>query len=116
MCIRDSTSTARDWLWNRRISGQKCEASSPVRTAAYSGKRVWNAVVKGVPVRGIGTTIELDEQGFAGEGDLYLFASVVDEVLAAHAGLNTFSELKAKAHPSQAEYQWTAKSGRQTIL
>jgi type VI secretion system protein ImpG len=73
-------------------------------------------LVKGVPVRGVGTTIELDEQGFAGEGDLYLFASVVDEVLAAHAGLNTFSELKVKAHPSQAEYQWTAKSGRQTIL
>ncbi len=73
-------------------------------------------LVKGVPVRGVGTTMELDEQGFANEGDLYLFASVVDEVLAAHAGLNTFSELKVKAHPSQAEYQWTAKSGRQTIL
>ncbi len=80
------------------------------------GTRPVERLVKGVPVRGIGTTIELDEQGFAGEGDLYLFASVVDEVLAAHAGLNTFSELKAKAHPSQAEYQWTAKSGRQTIL
>ncbi len=80
------------------------------------GTRPVERLVKGVPVRGVGTTIELDEQGFAGEGDLYLFASVVDEVLAAHAGINTFSELKAKAHPSQAEYQWTAKSGRQTIL
>jgi type VI secretion system protein ImpG len=80
------------------------------------GTRPVERLVKGVPVRGVGSTVELDESGFTGEGDLYLFASVIDEVLAAHAGLNTFSELKARAHPSQAEYQWTAKSGRQTIL
>jgi type VI secretion system protein ImpG len=88
-----------------RIEGIRSVSTRPVER-----------LVKGVPVRGIGTTIELDENGFAGEGDLYLFASVIDEVLAAHAGINTFSELKAKAHPSQAEYQWTAKSGRQAIL
>ncbi len=73
-------------------------------------------LVKGVPVRGVGTTLELDENSFAGEGDLFLFASVIDEVLAAHAGLNTFSELNVKTHPSQAEYAWKAKSGQQPIL
>jgi type VI secretion system protein ImpG len=73
-------------------------------------------LVKGVPVRGVGTTLELDENSFSGDGDLYLFASVIDEVLAAHAGINTFSELSVKTHPSQAEYSWKAKSGQQPIL
>jgi type VI secretion system protein ImpG len=73
-------------------------------------------LVKGVPVRGVGTTLELDEGSFSGDGDLYLFASVIDEVLAAHAGINTFSELSVKTHPSQAEYSWKAKSGQQPIL
>lgn len=73
-------------------------------------------LVKGVPVRGIGTMLELDDKSFSGDGDLYLFSQVIDEVLAAHAGINTFSELSVKTHPSQAEYSWKAKSGQQPIL
>jgi len=73
-------------------------------------------LVRGVPVRGVGTTLELEETNFSGEGDLFLFSSILDEVLAAHAGVNTFSELAVRAYPSQAEYTWTAKGGRQPIL
>ena len=73
-------------------------------------------LVRGVPVRGIGTTLELDEANYAGIGDLFLFAAVVDEVLASHAGINTFSELRVRTHPSLTEYTWVAKSGRQATL
>lgn len=72
--------------------------------------------MRGVPVRGVGITLELDESNYAGEGDLYLFATVLDEVLAAHAGVNTFAELKVKTHPSQAEYMWKPKAGQQQVL
>ncbi|MBL8603491.1 MAG: type VI secretion system baseplate subunit TssF [Myxococcales bacterium] len=88
-----------------RIEGLRSVATRPVER-----------LVRGVPVRGIGITLELDESSYAGEGDLYLFASVLDEVLAAHAGVNTFCELKVKSHPSQAEYSWKAKAGQQPVL
>lgn len=73
-------------------------------------------LVKGVPVRGVGVQLELDEKSYTGEGDLYLFGAVLDEVLAAHAGINTFNELSVKTHPSQVLYQWKAKSGQQPVL
>jgi type VI secretion system protein ImpG len=88
-----------------RIEGIRTVSTRPVER-----------LVKGVPVRGIGTTLEIDEASFSGDGDLYLFASVLDEVLAAHAGINTFSELSVRGHPSQARYSWKAKSGQQPIL
>lgn len=80
------------------------------------GTRPVERLVRGVPVRGVGITLELDESNYAGEGDLYLFATVLDEVLAAHAGVNTFAELKVKTHPSQAEYMWKPKAGQQQVL
>jgi type VI secretion system protein ImpG len=70
----------------------------------------------GIPVRGVGTTIEIEEANFAGEGDVYLFGAVLDELLSAHASVNSFSELTIKLQPSQAEYAWRAKNGRQPIL
>ena len=73
-------------------------------------------LVHGVPVRGVGVTMELDEANFTGEGDTFLFGAILEELLATHASLNSFSELTVRLHPSQAEYAWPAKSGRQAIL
>ena len=72
--------------------------------------------IHGVPIRGIGTTLELDEANFSGEGDVFLFGSVLDELFANHVSLNSFNELVLKLQPSQAEYAWPAKNGRQAIL
>lgn len=88
-----------------RIEGIRAVRTRPIERLA-----------RGVPVRGIGVHVELDESSFSGDGDLYLFASVMDEVLAAHAGVNTFSELSVKCHPSQTEYSWRPKSGQQPVL
>ena len=93
-----------------RANKQRIDAIRGVST------RPIERLVKGVPVRGIGATLELDQGKLESEGNLFLFASIIDEVLASHTAINTFSELKVKAFPSQAEYQWTAKSGRQAIL
>lgn len=71
---------------------------------------------RGIPVRGLGTTLEIEEANFAGEGDVYLFGAVIEALLAASATINSFSELTIRLQPSQAEYTWPAKSGRQPIL
>lgn len=74
------------------------------------------AFVGGAPVRGTRVTVEADEAGFAGPGDLFLFGTALDELLAHHASLNVFSELRVRAHPSQAEVRWTPRNGSQTLL
>jgi type VI secretion system protein ImpG len=70
----------------------------------------------GAPVRGTRMALELDEAHFASVGDAFLFASVVDELLAARAGLNTFSELAVRLQPSQRDYAWPPRNGGRALL
>ena len=52
----------------------------------------------------------------AGPGDAFLFGCVLEEVLAARASLNTFSELAVRLQPSQRDYAWPARSGARVLL
>jgi len=70
----------------------------------------------GAPVRGTRMALELDEAHFAGPGDAFLFGCVLEEVLAARASLNTFSELAVRLQPSQRDYAWPARSGARVLL
>jgi type VI secretion system protein ImpG len=88
-----------------RISSLRAVGGEP--TTAYVG---------GAPVRGTRVTVEVDEAGFAGAGDLFLFGSALDQLLAHHVSLNAFGELRVKAHPSKSEIRWTPRNGSQALL
>jgi type VI secretion system protein ImpG len=68
------------------------------------------------PLRGMHTTVQLEEAHFAGVGDAFLFGSVLDDLLAESVTLNSFNELSVRLQPSQLELSWPARSGTQTIL
>lgn len=72
--------------------------------------------LQGAPVRGQRTVVELDESGFAGPGDLFLFGWVLDELFADNLTLNAFNELSVRFFPSRMEYSWPARSGSQPLL
>ena len=69
-----------------------------------------------VPVRGIGSTVELDETSFAGEGDAFLFGCALDALFAHQAPINSFHELTVSLHPSGNQVQWNPKNGKLPIL
>ncbi|MSP25209.1 MAG: type VI secretion system baseplate subunit TssF [Myxococcales bacterium] len=71
---------------------------------------------RGAPIRGVRAEIEMDENGFAGEGEMYLFASVLNELFASYVSLNSFTQLRVRATNSNAVYTWDPKSGNQTLL
>ncbi len=73
-------------------------------------------VVGGTPIRGSSVTLALDEDHFAGIGDAWIFARVLDELLAAQAGINSFSEVGVRLSPSQREYRFPARSGGKALL
>ena len=58
---------------------------------------------------------ELDEDAFADEGELYLFATLLNEMLAAQASLNTFSELQVTAAQSRNRYPFEPRTGQVTV-
>jgi len=71
---------------------------------------------RGAPVRGIATSLAMKEDHFAGEGDLFLFATVLNEFLSLYVSLNSFSRLTVKGVQQGEVYSWPPKIGRQAAL
>jgi type VI secretion system protein ImpG len=69
----------------------------------------------GLPVRGLRTELIVDPQGYIGEGDLFVFTSVLNEFFALYASLNSFHELQVKSIKGEV-YQWTPRVGLQPLL
>lgn len=70
---------------------------------------------RGLPVRGLRTELVINPQGFVGEGDLFLFASVLNEFFALYASLNSYHELQVNSTQGEV-YQWTPRMGLQPLL
>lgn len=70
-------------------------------------------MLRGAPLRGLQVELDLNEDHFAGPGDAYLFASVVDRFVAAYVTLNSFSQLRARFARSGQEYDFAARCGQQ---
>lgn len=70
---------------------------------------------RGLPVRGLRTELTIDPQGYIGEGDLFVFASVLNEFFALYASLNSYHELRVKSTKGEV-YQWTPRMGLQPLL
>ncbi|MCU1758130.1 type VI secretion system baseplate subunit TssF [Pseudomonas sp. 14P_8.1_Bac3] len=70
---------------------------------------------RGLPVRGLRTELTIDPEGYVGQGDLFLFASVLNEFFALYASLNSYHELQVNSTQGEV-YQWTPRMGLQPLL
>ena len=70
---------------------------------------------RGLPVRGLRTELTIDPQGYIGEGDLFVFASVLNEFFSLYASLNSYHELRVSSTQGEV-YQWTPRMGQQPLL
>jgi type VI secretion system protein ImpG len=70
---------------------------------------------RGLPVRGLRTELTIDSQGYIGEGDVFVFASVLNEFFALYASLNSYHELRVKGTQGEV-YQWPPRMGLQPLL
>jgi type VI secretion system protein ImpG len=70
---------------------------------------------RGLPVRGVRTELTMNPDGYVGEGDLFLFASVLNEFFALYASLNSYHELRVQSTQGEV-YKWTPRMGQQPLL
>lgn len=73
-------------------------------------------IYRGAVVRGVNIDVDLDENGFLGEGDLYLFGAVLDRLFAEYVSINSFSRTRVRGVSSNLEFKWPARSGSMTLL
>lgn len=71
---------------------------------------------RGLPVRGMRTTLRLRESAFSCEGEMFLFASVLAEFFALYATVNSFHELVVHGLEQGEEYRWPARIGNQPLI
>ncbi|MCP4248521.1 MAG: type VI secretion system baseplate subunit TssF [bacterium] len=70
-------------------------------------------LVRGAPLRGMQVEIELHEDHFAGEGDAYLFARILDRFLGLYVTLNAYTQLTVRFARSGQVYKFDARTGEQ---
>lgn len=71
---------------------------------------------RGAPIRGRLIHMDLDEECFAGEGDMYMFAGILSEFFSLYASMNSFTRLKVRGKRRGETYEWPRKLGQQIIL
>lgn len=68
-------------------------------------------MIRGVPLRAVRTTVELDERSFPGVGNAYLFGCVLDDLFGSLVNINAASELRVILTPSNQEFTWPVRVG-----
>ncbi|MBD3658230.1 type VI secretion system baseplate subunit TssF [Marinobacter sp.] len=102
----------------RALVDRQAERVSRQRLAAIVGigTRPVDRMVRGLPVRGLRSELKLDQQGFAGEGGLYLFGTVLSQFFALYASINAFHQLEVVNTDNQERYTWTLQQGQQPLM
>lgn len=70
---------------------------------------------RGVPIQGTTTRISLEESCFNNEGDMILFASILDEFFSQQVSVNSFSRLIVKGNTKGETFEWPPRIGRMRI-
>lgn len=97
-------------LQRERSTRRRLEAIGEVRTTPI------DQLIRGLPVRGLRTTLALDAGGFLGEGELYLFGAVLARFFALYASINSFHQLEVLNTSNQETYAWPLFPGRQPMI
>ncbi|MFJ4067186.1 type VI secretion system baseplate subunit TssF [Pseudomonas sp. NPDC089996] len=93
-----------------RTTRKRLDAICDVQTAPLD----W--LINGQPVRGLHTRLQLDQQGFLCEGDLYLFSCVLARFFALYASINSFHQLEVTNTTNNEHYTWPPLIGKQPLI
>jgi type VI secretion system protein ImpG len=71
---------------------------------------------KGFPIRGVQSTMEIEDKEYTCEGELFLFGTVLANFFALYATINSFHVLEIVNLTNNERYKWDIQKGRQPII
>ena len=100
------------------IVDRQAARANELRVAAIRDVRVRpeERLYRGAAVRGVAIDVDLDDEGFAGDGDLFLFSAVLERLLGEHVSINSFSHATFRATRSKLEFRWRPRNGNMQIF
>lgn len=75
-----------------------------------------NRIVSGTMMRGQNLVLKCRGDHFAGNGDLFMFGSVLDRFLSDYAAINSFTRFEIEDVSSGELYQWPERIGQQPLI
>lgn len=93
-----------------RLSQQKLDAIEKIETKPV------DHLFKGVPIRGLASTIYIRQTPFVCEGELYLLGTVLSHFFSLYASVNSFHELKIVNIDNQECYEWPERIGQHALI
>ncbi|WP_127959559.1 type VI secretion system baseplate subunit TssF [Serratia microhaemolytica] len=100
-------------IYNRqsaRASQRRLDAIQRVETKPI------DRLFRGLPVRGLQTTLWLEQSAFSSEGELYLFSTVLAHFFSLYASVNAFHLLKVVNLDNQECYEWPVQTGQHALM
>ena len=73
-------------------------------------------LVKGLPVRGLKTVLDMDGSTFSCEGELYMFGTVLSHFFALYPSINSFHKLEVVNTLNNEHYAWPLRNGKQPVI
>ncbi len=73
-------------------------------------------LIKGFPVRGLQSRLELDHEGFLCDGEMYLFGTVLSKFFSLYSSINSFHILEMKNLGNNERYLWNLERGSQPVI
>ncbi|AHG19554.1 type VI secretion protein [Chania multitudinisentens RB-25] len=73
-------------------------------------------LLRGLPIRGLQTTLWLEQSAFSSEGELYLFSTVLARFFSLYASVNAFHLLKVINLDNQECYEWPVQTGQHALM
>ena len=92
-----------------RANALRLEGLHDVRTSPSE------TLARGSLLRGSEITLDVLEDHFADDGDLFLFATVLNEFLSLHATLNSFTQLRVRGLQRGEVRSWPHRTGRDVL-
>lgn len=93
----------------QKISRRRLDALRSIRHEAV------DRLHHGLPFRGLRVDLCIEPQGFLGQGEVFVFASVLNEFFALYASLNSYHELRVISTQGDV-YLWPPRMGQQPQL
>ena len=75
-----------------------------------------NRLLKGSVLRGQEIILSMNRDHFASEGDMYLFATVLERLFTSMSALNAFTRVILRESNTGEEYEWPPKLGTRPLV
>ncbi len=89
----------------KRLDGIKAIRSKPL-----------DMLIRGFPARGLLSVMDVDQDAFLCEGEIYLFGTVLSKFFALYSSINSFHQLEIHNLGNNENYLWTIEQGKQPVI